>query len=465
MADAVNMEIAKSSAQKVPKRVLGALLSGISAGVVPRAGAPYIAIGRTEEIRALTDDLARVADGQSSMRFLIGRYGSGKSFLIQLMRARAIEMGFVTADADLSPERKLSGEGGLATWRELARNLAAKASPDGGALGVILERWFASLAATVPDTLGENEYRAAVKKAASDALAPLSAEIGGLDYIAVLTRALDAHLTDDGTAYAACLGWLKGEFRTKTEARAATGLRAVGVITDANWYLHLRLLARFTRLIGYKGLVVFIDECVNLYKIVNRVSRESNYEKILSMYNDTLQGVCEGLMIVLGGTPRFLEDTRRGLFSYEALRSRLTDGRFASINPALELKNTMSPVIRLRRLSDNELFALLVRLSTLHAQYFGTPEALTDAQREVFLKEELSRALADEMITPREIIRDFVTLLDLMVQNPHVPFEDIVAETVDSAPKGENLSAEVSADVPDVPVTPPPAVSLDDLDF
>ncbi len=465
MADGIKREISQSSVQKVPRRVLGALLSGISAGVVPRTGAPYIAIGRTEEIRALSDDLTRVADGQSSMRFLIGRYGSGKSFLIQLMRARAIEMGFVVCDADLSPERKLSGEGGLATYRELMRNLAAKASPDGGAFGVILERWFSALASNVSDSLSEKAFRTAVKMAAADTLAPLSAEIGGLDYTAILLRALDAYLFDDGAMYAACLGWLRGEFRTKTEARAATGLRALGVITDANWYLHLRLLSRFTRLIGYKGLVVFIDECVNLYKIVNRVSREANYEKILSMYNDTLQGVCEGLMIVLGGTPRFLEDTRRGLFSYEALRSRLTDGRFASVNPALELKNTMSPVIRLRRLSDNELFALLVRLSALHAQYFGTEEALTDAQREAFLKEELSRALADEMITPREIIRDFVTLLDLMYQNPNVSFEDIVAQTVESAPKGEDLSAALSADVPVSPVTPPPAVSLDDLDF
>ncbi len=465
----MNTERTKSPSAKVPRRVLGNLLAGISAGVVPRTGAPYIAIGRGEEIRALTDDLARVADGQSSMRLLIGRYGSGKSFLIQLMRARAMEMGFAVADGDLSPERKLSGEGGLATYRELMRNLAVKASPDGGALGVMLERWFASLAAGVSDALPEEQYRAAVKKAAADTLAPLAGEIGGLDYIAVITRALEAYLADDAAVFAACLGWMRGEFRTKTEARAATGLRAVGVITDANWYLHMRLLANFVRRIGYKGLVLFLDECVNLYKIVNRVSRESNYEKILSMYNDTLQGVCEGMMIVLGGTPRFLEDTRRGLFSYEALRSRLTDGRFASLDPSLELKNTMSPVIRLRRLSDNELFALLVRLSALHAQYYGTADALTDAQREAFLKEELSRTLADEMITPREIIRDFVTLLDLMYQNPHVSFEDIAAKTVDSAPHGENLSAAfsdgVSADVPAAPVTPPPTVSLDDLDF
>lgn len=448
--------LTKGTVQKVPRRILGALLAGISAGVVPRAGAPYIAIGRTDEIRALSDDLARVKEGESSMRFLVGRYGSGKSFLIQLMRARAMEMGFVTADADLSPERKLSGEGGLSTYRELSRNLSVKASPDGGAWSVLLSRWVSSLGDGLPDSLTEDAFCDAVRAKAAKDLAPLKEEIGGFDYVAVLMRYVEAHLTDDTDKAAACLGWLRGEFRTKTDARAAIGIRSIGVISDANWYLHLRLLARFTRLIGHAGLVVFIDECVNLYKIPNRISREANYEKILSMYNDTLQGVAEGLMIVLGGTPRFLEDTRRGLFSYEALRSRLTDGRFAAASPDFELKNMLSPVIRLRRLSDNELFALLVRLSALHGEYYGTPDVLTDEQRALFLKEELSRALADEMVTPREIIRDFVTLLDLMMQNPGVPFEDIVSSTVESAPVGENLTAEMSA---------APSVTLDELEL
>ena len=448
--------LTKGTVQKVPRRILGALLAGISAGVVPRAGAPYIAIGRTDEIRALSDDLARVKEGESSMRFLVGRYGSGKSFLIQLMRARAMEMGFVTADADLSPERKLSGEGGLSTYRELSRNLSVKASPDGGAWSVLLSRWVSSLGDGLPDSLTEDAFCDAVRAKAAKVLAPLKEEIGGFDYVAVLMRYVEAHLTDDTDKAAACLGWLRGEFRTKTDARAAIGIRSIGVISDANWYLHLRLLARFTRLIGHAGLVVFIDECVNLYKIPNRISREANYEKILSMYNDTLQGVAEGLMIVLGGTPRFLEDTRRGLFSYEALRSRLTDGRFAAASPDFELKNMLSPVIRLRRLSDNELFALLVRLSALHGEYYGTPDVLTDEQRALFLKEELSRALADEMVTPREIIRDFVTLLDLMMQNPGVPFEDIVSSTVESVPVGENLTAEMSA---------APSVTLDELEL
>lgn len=399
------------------------------------------------------------------MRLLIGRYGSGKSFLLQLLRSRAMELGFVTADADLSPERKLSGEGGIATYRELSRNLAVKASPDGGAWSGILSRFMQSVTGEIPDNLSEEEYRAAVMNRVKKILAPLGDEVGGYNYITVLARYAEAYLADDTEHMGACLRWLRGEYRTKTDARAAIGIRTLSIIDDATWYSHIRLLSRFVRLIGYQGLLVLIDECVNLYKIPNRISREANYEKILSMYNDTLQGVAGGLMIVLGGTPRFLEDTRRGLFSYEALRSRLSDGRFV-MDSGVPLKNMMSPVIRLRRLSDNELLALTLRLRSLHAQYYGTDEAVSDEMAAAFLKKELDRAGAEEMITPREIIRDFVTLLDLLYQNPGATFEDMMrkaeAAPVNPDPDGENaVGGEESSAIP----TPPVRVELSDIEL
>ncbi len=427
--------VSKRNVQKVPRRLLGSLLSGISAGVVPRSGAPYIAIGRVDEIRALSDDLDRVSEGGSAMRLVIGRYGSGKSFLLQLLRSRALETGFVTADADLSPERKLSGEGGIATYRELARNLSCKASPEGGAWTVLLTRFVSDIAAGMDENLPEAEYREAMRKEIAFRLRPLTEEVGGYDYAAVISRWCGAYLSDDEEIMGGCLRWLRGEFRTKTEARTATGIRTLSVIDDASWYTAVRLLSIFVRIMGQRGLLVLIDECVNLYKISNRISRESNYEKILSMYNDTLQGVAQGLMIVLGGTPRFLEDSRRGLFSYEALRSRLADARFAE-NGEMELKNMMSPVIRLRRLSDNELYALCLRLRSLHEQYYGTENPPDDVQTEVFLRDELSRAGADEMVTPREIIRDYVTLLDLLYQNPGASFESVLKTTLSASASG-----------------------------
>lgn len=450
----------KIGVQKVPRRVLGGLLNGLAGGVVPRSGAPYIAIGRVEEIRALSADMERVAEGQSAMRFIIGRYGSGKSFLLQLLRSFAIEKNFVCADADLSPERKLAGDGGLLTYRELMRNLSCKASPDGGAWPVLLSRWVGGLAAEAENA---PDYAGTLRAKVSAALAPLREEVGGSDYALVLTRYAEAYASDDDALTAACLAWLRGEYRTKTEARAALGLRSVGVIDDTLWYNHLRLLARLVRIMGMSGLLVLVDECVNLYKIPNRISRESNYEKILSIYNDALQGTARGMMFVMGGTPQFLEDTRRGLFSYEALRSRLSDARVGVESAGLV--NRMSPVIRLRRLSDNELLALTFRLRALHAQYYGSAEAVTDEQAERFLRDELSRAGADEMITPREIIRDFMTVLDLLLQNPDASF-DTVLRAAEGAPAARPETADPNP--PDAASTtepPRPAVTLGEFDL
>ena len=415
----------------VPKRILSSLLASVSAGVVPRAGAPYIAIGRTDEIAALLSDLEAVNEGGGSMRFLIGRYGSGKSFLMQLIRGYAMERDFLTADADLSPERRLYGTGGsgVATYRELMKNLASKSSPDGGALPKIIARWISELQSRVvlsgisPESASFSD---ALGREVLESLREMEFLVGGFDFSRVVTEYYRAYVSGDEDKKSACLRWLRGEFATKTEARRDLGFQVSVIIDDDNWYDFLKLWAALARAMGYRGLVVFIDECVNLYKISHRVSRENNYEKILSMFNDTLQGRAPGLALVLGGTPQFLEDTRRGLFSYEALRSRLCDSRFA-----LEgFKNLIGPVIRLRRLSDDELFALISRVTKLYAQNYGSEPRITQEQMGQFLQICLLRAGADSMITPREMLRDYMTVLNILMQNPEATFQQVVGSAV-----------------------------------
>lgn len=417
--------------QRIPKRILSGLLSSISAGVVPRMGAPYIAIGRNEEIEALLSDLEAVNDGGGSMRFIIGKYGSGKSFLIQLVRGYALERGFITADADLSPERRICGAKGtgIATYRELIKNLASKSSPDGGALGQIIAKWLSDVQSSVAAEgceIGSDEFVRRLTARIYEQTRELEAEIGGFDFATVLSAYYKAYIAGDEEKKSACMRWLRGEYSTKTEARNATGILLGGIIDDDNWYEYIKLLAVFFRKIGYRGFVVFIDECVNLYKITNRVSRENNYEKLLSMFNDTLQGKAEGLALIFGGTPQFLEDTRRGLFSYEALRSRLSDGQFQKAG----FKNLIGPVIRLRRLSDDELFALIARITNLHAQNYNWQPRVTTEEMAAFLKVCLERAGADTMITPREIIRDYITVLNILLQNPDTTFSDVVGSGV-----------------------------------
>jgi len=433
--------------RKIPKRVLSGLLSSISAGVVPRMGAPYIAIGRNDEIEALLSDLEAVNDGGGSMRFIIGKYGSGKSFLIQLVRGFALERGFITADADLSPERRICGAKGtgIATYRELIKNLASKSSPDGGALGQIIAKWLSDLQSAVASEGHEIGSEAFVRELTARIYSQtreLESEIGGFDFATVLTTYYKAYMDGDEEKKSACMRWLRGEYSTKTEARNTMGTMVGGIIDDDNWYEYVKLLAVFFRSVGYRGFVVFIDECVNLYKIANRISRENNYEKLLSMFNDTLQGKAEGLALIFGGTPQFLEDTRRGLFSYEALRSRLSDGRFS----AEGYKNLIGPVIRLRRLSDDELYALIARITGLHAQNYNWEPRVTAEDMLTFLKICLDRAGADTMITPREIIRDYMTVLNILLQNPNTAFADVVGSGVVTLSHGDDDESSVIVD-------------------
>ncbi len=423
------MDSSHTAGVAVPKRILNNLLSALEAGVVPRSGAPYIAIGRGEEIKSLLENLETVSDGGAVVRFLIGRYGSGKSFLIQLIRGYALDRDFLCADADLSPERKLSGAGGIATYRELMRNFASKAAPDGGALPLVLSRFYNGLREKLvaqgmdPES---SSFQNELKKEIHAVLSEMETGIGGFEFARVLGAYFTALSDDHSEIKSACLRWLRGEFATKTEARAALGFAVGGIIDDANWYEYLKLWAALSAKIGYHGLIVYVDECINLYKIPNRISREANYEKLLAVFNDTLQGRAAHLGVFFGGTPQFLEDTRRGLFSYEALRSRLEDSRFVAEGG---FRNLSAPVMRLRRLSDNELLALIARLSRLYAQKYNTDELVSEKQMQTFLQYELSRAGAQTMVTPREMIRDFLSLLSVLRENPGTEFETLVKLT------------------------------------
>lgn len=390
-----------SAAPRVPKRVAAVILNSLKGGVVPRIGLPYITVGREVEIRALLTDLSLIADGGASFRFLVGRYGAGKSFLLQTIRTHAMGEGFVVADADLSPERRLQGgQGqGLATYRELIRNISTKTRPEGGALNLILDRWVASCA-----DVDESVVNAQ--------LAPLEEMVHGFDFTRMLRRYRTAASEGDEEAMSRVTKWIRGEYRTKSEARAELGSSTI--ISDDDWYDYAKLIARFLVCSGYKGMLVLIDELVNLYKIPNAITRQYNYEKILTMYNDTLQGKAQYLGMIMGGTPTSIEDRRRGVFSYEALRSRLAQGRFARE----DLKDMLAPIIRLQPLTYEELLVLIEKLMQIHAGYFGWTPTLTENDLVDFLKIEFGRVGADTHLTPREVIRDFIELLDILCQNP-----------------------------------------------
>lgn len=403
-----------------PKRIATALINSLKGGVVPRVGLPYVAVGREREITALLHDIDITASGGASFRFIVGKYGSGKSFLMQMLRNYAMERGFVVCDADLSPERRLHGTGGqgLATYRELIRNLSTKTRPEGGALSLILDKWISGVRSEAAGKSGlridDPAVGAEAEKLILAAVSSLRDMVHGFDFAKLLTVYYRAAVSGDDETAAKVLKWFRGEYSGKAEAKADLGVNIT--VSDDNWYEYIKLFAAFFRQAGYSGLLVLIDELVNIYKIPNSITRQYNYEKILTMYNDTLQGKAQYIGIIMGGTPQCIEDTRRGVYSYEALRSRLAEGRFGKAG----LRDLLAPVIRLSPLTGEEMLILTEKLTEIHAGLYGYEPALTQEDRVGFIKIEYGRIGADSSITPREVIRDYIELLDIVYQNPEI---------------------------------------------
>ncbi len=432
--------------RKIPRRIAQTVINSLKGGVVPRIGLPYITVGRKNEIEALLHDVEIISEGGASFRFIVGRYGSGKSFLIQTIRNYVMEKGFVVADADLSPERRLQGTKGqgLATYRELIGNLSTKTKPEGGALTLVLDRWINNIQteAAQENSLapGDPALTKAVDKKIWEVTSAVSELVHGFEFARLLSAYYHAYIEGNDDLKMKVLRWFRGEYGTKREAKEDLGVNII--ISDDDWYDYIKIFAVFFRLAGYTGMMIMIDELVNIYKIPNTITRQYNYEKMLTMYNDTLQGKAKYLGIIMGATPQAIEDKRRGVYSYEALRSRLAEGKFS--RPGA--RDLLAPVIRLEPLTAEEMLILCEKLAAMHAGLYGYERNISTDELADFIKIEYGRIGADQNITPREVIRDFIELLDLIYQNPSMRISEILQSDEFSYAKSEAVSDNTTED-------------------
>ena len=428
--------------RKVPKRIAQTVLNSLKGGVVPRIGLPYITVGRKSEIEALLHDVDIISEGGASFRFIVGRYGSGKSFLLQTIRNYVMDRGFIVADADLSPERRLQGTKGqgLATYRELIGNLSTKTKPEGGALTLVLDRWISTVQSEAAQETGlapgDPALTQAVDRKIYAVTASVSELVHGFEFAKLLSTYYHAYVNGDDETKAKVVRWFRGEYALKREAREELGVNMI--ITDDDWYDYLKIFATFFRLAGYAGMMIMIDELVNIYKIPNTITRQYNYEKMLTMYNDTLQGKARYFGIIMGATPQAVEDKRRGIYSYEALRSRLAEGKFS--RPGA--RDLLAPVIRLEPLTAEEMLVLCEKLADMHTGLYGYARTIGTEDLVAFIKVEFGRIGADQNITPREVIRDFIELLDLLYQHPTMTLAALLESDEFSYAKSEAVSDE-----------------------
>ncbi len=413
---------------KIRPRERAAIIQSLRAGVTPRIGLEHIQVGRVREVKALIEDLDRICEGGSAFRLVLGQFGAGKSFFMQLIRYIALEKGMVVMNADLSPDRRLYASSGQARnlYQELARNLSTRAHSEGNAMVPLVEKFITEQRKVAEKTSQD------VETIIKEKLDSLSELVGGYDFaqvIATYWRAYNEGLED---LKASAVRYLRAEFSTRSDARAALGIRSI--IDDSSVYDHLKLMARFVRQAGYKGLLVNLDEMVNLYKLPSGRARNSNYEQILRILNDCLQGGAEGIGFLMGGTPEFLEDERKGLYSYEALRSRLARNTFADVAQVVDYN---SPILRLENLSPEEMYVLMVNIRNVFANGDESKFLIPDEGITAFLQHCSSNIGEAYFRTPRNTIKAFVDLLSVLEQNPEVKWQPLV----------QNISIEDEKDV------------------
>lgn len=413
-----------------------ALVQSLRAGVVPRTGQHLVQVGRVKELEALMRDVERIADSGSGFRVVIGEYGSGKTFFLNLVRAIALEKKLVTMHADLNPDRRLHASGGQARslYAELTKNMATRTKPEGGALAGVVEKFVAQAKADAKagGTTTEDVIR--------QRLGQLAEMVNGYDFADVIAAYCRGFEEGNEQLKADAIRWLRGEFSTKTDARAALGVRTI--VDDASVYDQLKLLARFVRLAGYSGLMVCLDELVNLYKLANTQARNANYEQILRILNDSLQGSAEGLGFVLGGTPEFLLDTRRGLYSYAALQSRLAENTFARAG----MVDYSGPVMRLASLTPEDFYVLLHKLRHVYASGDTARYLMPDEAIPAFMEHCASRLGEAYFRTPRTTITAFINLLAVLEQNPEADWRELVGSTEIASDNGGAADLSVEDD-------------------
>lgn len=433
---------------KIRRRDSAAIIDSLSGGVVPRRGLQHIMVGRADEVRQILTDLDNVKSGASLVKFFIGDFGSGKSFIQGLIKQVGLSNNFVVTNADFTPEKRLYGEGrAIATYTELIKNLSTNTSPEGGALQTIIEMWITNvqqgIATEGDNSDGEKDFSnpvfvERVEKEIVETISKMDELSGGYDFAQILTIYFRSFAEGNNDIQRKALKWLRGEYSTKTEARKDLGVR--DIIHDGNFYDYLKAMSQFVKQVGYEGLVINFDEAINLYKITHPQAREKNYETILTMFNDCLQGNLEGLYITFGGTGNFLTNERRGLYSYGALRRRLETNRYETS----EFRDLSQPVITLASLKHEDLFVLLQRLRAIHATHHKYEADITDEELKRFIIKEFALPGAEEYTTVGHVVKNFMDALSILHKYPDYDRKKVFGEAdglpaVDDSPAASSI--------------------------
>lgn len=407
------------------------IIKALEAGVVPRRGIQHLLVGRHKEVEEVILILDNIKQGESDIRFWVGDFGSGKSFMMRTIESLAVQKNFAVSTIDLTPTRRFYASDGKAQslYNEIVDNIIIQTSQDGNAIKTIIEEWINSIITSVSERdkipasqLLVKENKGIIEKeilniTSSFKSVGLSYELGQ-----AISKYYEGLMEDNQVLKLKALRWIRGDISTKTESKNELGIKRI--INDDNWYEAIKNLAELFSDIGYSGFVINFDEAVNLYKLPMSQTRERNYEKILNIFNECKSNTARGLFVNFGATRKTIFDERRGMSSYGALKGRL--GNESSLDS--KLINTNKTVLPLKPLTTEEIYTLLENLKNIYNIHYRLDIDMTMENIKLYMEEQLNRPGALEFLTPRAVIKDFLEILDMIRQNPDVETETIIYE-------------------------------------
>ncbi|WP_394022996.1 ATP-binding protein [Anaerococcus martiniensis] len=418
-------------ANRINLKEASIIIKSLEGGVVPNMGVQHLLVGRNREVEEVIKILDNVADGESDIRFWVGDFGSGKSFMLATIEQIALQKNFVVSTLDLNPSRRFyaTDRKAVALYTEIIDNIKTKTLKSGNVLSSIIEEWLNQIFSRVSEDLNveiseilEGEYQKEVTNEILNIIGDFSAVGLSFEFGQAIVKFYEGFINDNRLLKTNAIRWLRGDITTKTEAKKELSINQI--INDDNWFDALKNMSELLLGIGYSGFVVNFDEAVNLYKIPQSVTRERNYERILNIYNEAKSNIAKGLFINFGATRKTIFDENRGFSSYGALKGRL--GSEESMDN--KLVNTNRTVLGLKPLSNEEIYTLLENLVNVYNVHYK--ESIEISQREIitYMEGQLNRPGADEFLTPRAVIKDFIEILDLKRQNSNVDLMDIISE-------------------------------------
>ena len=403
---------------------LNDIVTALNSGLVPRSGIENIMVGREDVLIQIEIDLDNVSTGLSLTKFIIGKYGTGKSFMQAAITQKGYAKNFVVSKVDFSPYRRLYNNDGMgrATYVEIIKNMTTKTSSS-NTIESIIEMWIGnqiSLFSSEPDfDLTNENYINKIILNIKKEIKDMDTCFGGTDFSDVLTLYLKAYIEGNTEKQRECIKWISGEYPNVSLAKHDLGVSVI--INDQNYYEFLKVICRFVVLAGYSGLIINFDEVVNLYKISIKTIRDKNYEMILRIFNDTIQGDVHNLFITFSGTPQFLEDEFKGLFSYGALKRRLSSNKYEDN----DIYDYSQPVIKLRSLTNEEIFKLLKKLINIHELYYKYESNISNEDIIEYIRVQFNN-LENNKITVGEIVRDFFGLLNVLQKNQQLNIRQLI---------------------------------------